>query len=154
MLNDTILDMDQLKYSLRSIELFASWTRDIYIVTNGQVPNWLNLEHPRVKLITHEEIFTNQSNLPSFNSAAIESQENFRYSHCSEFQLFCEIKNWKLVKASSHKRPQSPISILQRRRCSAEAHLSGRLLYQGEGIRSISEESSHALWQDAQNSYL
>ena len=69
--------MDQLKYSLRSIELFASWTRDIYIVTNGQTPNWLNLEHPRVKLITHEEIFTNQSNLPSFNSAAIESQEGF-----------------------------------------------------------------------------
>ena len=66
--------MNQLKYSIRSVDLFASWIRDIYIVTNGQVPVWLNTAHPRIKLITHQEIFNNQSHLPTFNSAAIESQ--------------------------------------------------------------------------------
>ena len=29
-------DMDQLKYSLRSVELYIPWARHVYIVTNGQ----------------------------------------------------------------------------------------------------------------------
>ena len=28
--------MDQLKYSLRSVELYIPWARHVYIVTNGQ----------------------------------------------------------------------------------------------------------------------
>lgn len=47
-------DNEELRYSLRSIEMFAPWVRNIYIVTNGQLPNWLNLEHPRLKVITHD----------------------------------------------------------------------------------------------------
>ena len=31
------LEMDQLKYSIRSVEMYAPWVRNIYIVTNGQV---------------------------------------------------------------------------------------------------------------------
>ena len=31
--------MDQLKYSLRSIETYVPWIRHIYIVTNGQGKN-------------------------------------------------------------------------------------------------------------------
>ena len=65
-------DNDELKYSLRSLEKHAPWFRNVYMVTNGQIPNWLNLENPRVKLITHEQIFANKSHLPTFNSAAIE----------------------------------------------------------------------------------
>uniref|UniRef100_A0A1I8IZL4 Stealth_CR2 domain-containing protein n=1 Tax=Macrostomum lignano TaxID=282301 RepID=A0A1I8IZL4_9PLAT len=45
----------------------------VYLVTNGQVPNWLNLTNPRLTLITHEEIFPNKSHLPTFNAPAIES---------------------------------------------------------------------------------
>ena len=66
-------DNNELKYSLRSIEKYAPWFRNIYIVTNGQVPNWLNLTNSRVKLIKHEEIFQNKTHLPTFNSAAIET---------------------------------------------------------------------------------
>ena len=66
--------MNQLMYSIRSVDRYAAWTRDIYIVTNGQVPSWLNASNPRIKLVTHRDIFTNHSNLPTFNSAAIESQ--------------------------------------------------------------------------------
>ena len=32
-------DWDTLKFSLRSVEKFASWVRNVYIVTNGQVRN-------------------------------------------------------------------------------------------------------------------
>ena len=47
-------DNEELRYSLRSIEKNAGWIRNVYIVTNGQIPYWLNLENPRVKVITHE----------------------------------------------------------------------------------------------------
>lgn len=33
-------DNQELRYSLRSIYRYAPWVRRIYIVTNGQVPNW------------------------------------------------------------------------------------------------------------------
>lgn len=66
-------DNEELRYSLRSIERFAPWVRHIYIVTNGQIPYWLNLENPRVTIVTHDEIFVNHSHLPSFSSPAIES---------------------------------------------------------------------------------
>ncbi len=66
-------DNDELKYSLRSLEKYAPWVRNIYIVTNGQQPSWLNTSHPRVKLITHEQIFQSKSHLPTFSSPAIES---------------------------------------------------------------------------------
>ena len=40
--NNRYADFDQIKYSLRSIEMYAPWANHIYIVTNGQVPDWLN----------------------------------------------------------------------------------------------------------------
>ncbi|KAJ8668162.1 hypothetical protein QAD02_009825 [Eretmocerus hayati] len=66
-------DKDELKYSLRSLEMFAPWVRKVYIVTNGQIPSWLDMDNPRVSLITHDDIFVNKSHLPTFSSPAIES---------------------------------------------------------------------------------
>lgn len=66
-------DNQELRYSLRSIETFAPWVRQIFIVTNGQIPSWLNLDNPRIKIVTHAEIFANKSHLPTFSSPAIES---------------------------------------------------------------------------------
>lgn len=66
-------DKDELRYSLRSLEMYAPWVRHIYIVTNGQIPSWLDMDNPRVTLVTHEDIFVNESDLPTFSSPAIES---------------------------------------------------------------------------------
>jgi UDP-N-acetylglucosamine-lysosomal-enzyme len=66
-------DNDELKYSLRSIEKYAPWARYIFIVTNDQIPSWLDKNHPKIKLISHKQIFPNKSHLPTFNSLAIES---------------------------------------------------------------------------------
>ncbi|XP_060742394.1 N-acetylglucosamine-1-phosphotransferase subunits alpha/beta isoform X5 [Tachysurus vachellii] len=66
-------DNEELRYSLRSVERHAPWVRHIFIVTNGQIPSWLNLDSPRVTVVTHEEIFQNQSHLPTFSSPAIET---------------------------------------------------------------------------------
>nr|XP_057934629.1 N-acetylglucosamine-1-phosphotransferase subunits alpha/beta-like isoform X2 [Doryrhamphus excisus] len=66
-------DNDALRHSLRSVEKYAPWVRHIFIVTNGQIPFWLDLENPRVSVVTHQEIFLNPSHLPTFSSPAIES---------------------------------------------------------------------------------
>ncbi|MEU8814734.1 stealth conserved region 3 domain-containing protein [Actinoplanes sp. NPDC048796] len=67
-------DRDELRYSLRSIDLFAPWVRRIFIVTDRQVPDWLDLDHPRIRIVDHRDIFTEPGDLPTFNSHAIETQ--------------------------------------------------------------------------------
>lgn len=47
-------DNEELRYSLRSVEKHAPWVRHIFIVTNGQIPSWLNLDNPRVTVVTHQ----------------------------------------------------------------------------------------------------
>lgn len=66
-------DKDELRYSLRSLEMYAPWVRHVYIVTNGQIPSWLDMDNPRMTLVSHEDIFLNKSDLPTFSSPAIES---------------------------------------------------------------------------------
>jgi UDP-N-acetylglucosamine-lysosomal-enzyme len=65
-------DNNELLYSLRSVEKHVPFVRNIFIVTDGQIPSWLNLTHPKIKIITHEQIFRNPANLPSYNSNGIE----------------------------------------------------------------------------------
>lgn len=65
-------DHDELRFSLRSIELFAPWVRRIHIVTNGQVPDWLRTDHEKIRLVDHRQILP-ESALPTFNSHAIEA---------------------------------------------------------------------------------
>ncbi|XP_076815402.1 N-acetylglucosamine-1-phosphotransferase subunits alpha/beta-like isoform X2 [Clavelina lepadiformis] len=66
-------DNEELRYSLRSVEKYAPWVRHIFIVTNGQIPYWLNMDSPYITLVTHEDIFVNKSHLPTFSSPAIEA---------------------------------------------------------------------------------
>src|SRR5690606_16244627 len=65
---------DELRYSLRSIEMYAPFIRQVFIVTSGQVPEWLRTEHPKITLVTHEEIYRDVRHLPTFNSSGIETQ--------------------------------------------------------------------------------
>ena len=62
---------DELRYSMRSIHLFAPWVRRIHLVTAGQVPKWLG-DHPLVRIVDHAEIMPADA-LPTFNSHAIEA---------------------------------------------------------------------------------
>lgn len=63
---------DELKYSIRSVMKYAPWVNHIYIVTNGQVPKWLDTDNTKVTVIPHSEIIDSQF-LPTFNSHVIES---------------------------------------------------------------------------------
>ena len=64
--------VDELKYSLRSAELYLPWVRHIYIVTYEQVPPWLNTQHPKITVVDHSEIIP-EKYLPVFSSNAIET---------------------------------------------------------------------------------
>ena len=57
-----------------SVALYAGFINRIYIVTAGQVPDWLNTDHPDINLVFHQDIFNDRSNLPTFNASAIETQ--------------------------------------------------------------------------------
>lgn len=63
---------DELRYSLRSLAKNADWIRQIFIVTNGQIPSWLQTDNHRVQIIKHNDIMPADS-LPTFNSTAIEA---------------------------------------------------------------------------------
>lgn len=63
---------DELRYSLRSVAQYADFVRHIFIVTDGQVPPWLNTEHEAVTVVDHRDIFPSDEYLPTFNSHAIE----------------------------------------------------------------------------------
>jgi hypothetical protein len=67
------LSRDELRYSLRSLHMFAPWVRNIFIVTDQQRPQWLS-DHPRVQLVDHTDVFSDSSWLPTYNSHAIETQ--------------------------------------------------------------------------------
>ena len=62
----------ELRSSLRSLFRHAPWIRRVHILTNGQVPRWLDRSHPRLRIVTHAEVFPEARFLPSFNSHAIE----------------------------------------------------------------------------------
>lgn len=66
-------DNGELRHALRSIHFHLPWIRIIHLVTNGQVPSWLDLDHPGINLVTHADFFADTSSLPVFSSSAIEA---------------------------------------------------------------------------------
>lgn len=66
------VDNNELKYSLRSLEKYAPWINNIFIVTDRQIPKWLNTNHEKIHIIDHSEIMPKDA-LPTFNSCAIET---------------------------------------------------------------------------------
>ena len=84
--------IDELKYALRSVYMFAPWIRRIFIATDSPAPEWL-AEHPRVTIMRSEDFFVDTSVLPIHNSHAVESQlhhipglaEHFLYSNDDMF---------------------------------------------------------------------
>lgn len=64
-------DNDELKYSLRSVQKYAPWIHRIFIVTDDQVPCWLDTDNEKIQIVDHREIMPAQC-LPCFNACVIE----------------------------------------------------------------------------------
>ena len=67
-------DYGELRYSLRSAYWYAPWAGHIYLVTDRQVPTWLDTAHPRITVVDHTQLFGDRGRLPTFNSHAIASR--------------------------------------------------------------------------------
>lgn len=68
---------DELYYSIASVRKFASWVNNIYVITDSQIPDWLDEQKKKelqVIVIDHSDIFKGyESYLPVFNSRSIEA---------------------------------------------------------------------------------
>lgn len=64
-------DWDLLRYWFRAAEAYAPWVHQIYLVTAGQIPSWLDLTHPKLRLIDHSQYIPFEY-LPTFSSHTIE----------------------------------------------------------------------------------
>lgn len=64
---------DELRYSLRSVEMYAPWVRHIFLVTDRQRPAWLR-DQPGLTVVDHSDVFQPYAKRPCFNSHVIESQ--------------------------------------------------------------------------------
>jgi hypothetical protein len=63
-------DNQELRYSLRSLEKYAPWIRNVYLVTDNQQPSWIDTHN--VHIISHKEIFPPQAAYPVFSNRPIE----------------------------------------------------------------------------------
>lgn len=60
-----------LPYLFRGIERYAPWVNHVFLVTDGQIPEWLNTDHPKVSVVYHDRFIPHEY-LPTFNSHTIE----------------------------------------------------------------------------------
>ena len=96
-------DNDELRYSLRALELFFPAHGHIYVVTDAQTPAWLQA-HAKITIIDHRDLIPDAS-LPTFDSGHIESyihripQLSERYFYFNDDIFFgapVDLKNWFL----------------------------------------------------------
>ena len=64
-------DWSLLRYWFRGVERFAPWVRKVHFVTWGHYPEWLNLDHPKLNLVRHEDYIPTDY-LPTFSANTIE----------------------------------------------------------------------------------
>lgn len=81
-----IRQIDELRYALRSVNMFAPWVRRIFIATDSRPPAWL-AEHPKITIVPAEEHFSDPAALPTYSSHAVESQLH-NIAELSEYFLY------------------------------------------------------------------
>lgn len=59
------------KYWFRSVEKYAPWVNKIFLITEGHLPQWINIHHPKLVHIRHCDYISAEF-LPTFNSNVIE----------------------------------------------------------------------------------
>lgn len=84
--------VDELRYALRSVHMYAPWVRQIFVATDCARPSWL-ADDQRVQFVRSAEFFADPSTLPTYNSQAVECQlhripglsEHFLYANDDMF---------------------------------------------------------------------
>lgn len=64
-------DWETLRYWFRGVEKYAPWVNKIHFITWGHLPEWLNIEHPKLHIVNHRD-YIPEKYLPTFSSHVIE----------------------------------------------------------------------------------
>lgn len=64
-------DSNFLKYWFRGVEKHANWVNKIHFITYGHVPDWLNVNHPKLNIVNHKD-YLDEKYLPTYSSITIE----------------------------------------------------------------------------------
>lgn len=65
-------DWDLLQYWFRGVEKFAPWVNKIHFVTWGHLPEWLNVDNPKLNVVKHTDFIPDEY-LPTFSANSIEN---------------------------------------------------------------------------------
>lgn len=147
---------DELMYSLRSLDDFAPWVRHVHLLTDGQVPPWLDTDNDRLTIVDHREIFPDDGRLPVFNSNAIISRlhhidglsEHFLYLNDDVMftrpvlpEQFFTASGIALVSPSNNRRPFIEPSVAHEPHLNLTANIR-RLMLDATG-RNVSRAIKH-----------
>jgi len=80
-------DWDNLQYLFRAFEQFTPWVRKIHFVTDGHLPKWLNLSHPKLNIVKHQD-YIDSKYLPVFSANPLESYLNHIDELSEQFVFF------------------------------------------------------------------
>jgi hypothetical protein len=80
-------DNGELRYALRAVERYAPWVRRVFLVTDGQIPDWLNTTHAKIRVVDHTECIP-AAYLPTFSPRAIEAHLH-RIPGLAEHYVYC-----------------------------------------------------------------
>lgn len=69
--NSRFRDWDTLRYLFRSIEKNAPWVNRVFLVTCGHLPEWLDVNNPRLVIVKHTDYIPHEY-LPTFSSRTID----------------------------------------------------------------------------------
>lgn len=64
-------DWNILRYWFRGIDVNVPWVHKIFFVTSGHIPDWLNINHPKIVIVKHDDYIPSEY-LPTFSSHPIE----------------------------------------------------------------------------------
>jgi hypothetical protein len=82
-------DFDTMRYWFRAVNKFAPWVHTVQFVTNGQKPDWLNLDCPKLNWVKHSD-YIPEEYLPVFSSRPIELYSYKIKGLSDHFVIFCD----------------------------------------------------------------
>lgn len=108
-------DWNNLHYWFRGVENCCPWANKIFLIVQSkdQLPNWLNLKNPKLRVVTHDE-FIPKKLLPTFNPFTIElyfhriKDLGEQYIYCNDDQFFMSpIKETMFFENGRPKQPEN-----------------------------------------------
>ena len=127
---------DELKYSLRSFEKNIPWINKIFIITDNQTPDWLNLENPKIKIIDHTQIIPNEK-LPTYNACTIENAM-VNIEELSEYFIYAndDMFFWDKIEPDFFFKNNKPICRVDRKinKNKKYKHLYGSMIFRAYSL--------------------